>query len=176
MARADADGHILELLDLWKRYMDPAFCDRAPRIVNDNATAKERLIIEEHRSDARLSIGRVGAVGGTPGLIEHDAMAYKDGKPGGFDPHARIADMGADGIDAAFLYPSIGLFSGAIHDPQLAAAVRRASNRWLADCCSPYPDRLFGIVMLPMQDIAACVVNDHCSSASWMSQPCQACA
>jgi len=25
----DADGHIL--LDLWSRYMDPAFRDRAPR-------------------------------------------------------------------------------------------------------------------------------------------------
>jgi len=28
--------------------------------------------------------------------------------------------MDADGIDAAFLYPSLGLFSGAIHDPELA--------------------------------------------------------
>jgi uncharacterized protein len=55
MARAynvvDADGHILEPLDLWERYMDPAFRDRAPRIVKDNATGKERLIIEEHTSE-----------------------------------------------------------------------------------------------------------------------------
>jgi len=61
--------------------------------------------------------------------------------------------MDADGIDAAFLYPSLGLFSGAIHDPQLAAAVCRAYNRWLADYCKPYPDRLFGVAMLPMQDV-----------------------
>ena len=136
----DADGHILEPLDLWDRYMDPAFHDRAPRIVKDNETGKERLIIEEQNtSDARLSIGRVGAVGARQGIVEPDAMAYKDGKPGGFDPHARIPDMDADGIDAAFLYPSIGLFSGAIHDPQLAAAVCRAYNRWLADYCKPVP-------------------------------------
>jgi hypothetical protein len=32
----------------------------------------------------------------------------------GFDPHARIVDMDADGIDAAFLYPSLGLFAGAV--------------------------------------------------------------
>jgi len=57
----DADGHILEPLDLWDCYMDPAFRDRAPRVVKDNETGKERLIIEEHTSDARLSIGRVGA-------------------------------------------------------------------------------------------------------------------
>jgi predicted TIM-barrel fold metal-dependent hydrolase len=155
----DADGHILEPLDLWDRYMDPAFRDRAPRIVKDNETGKERLIIEEHTSDARLSIGRVGAVGARQGIVEPDAMAYKDGRPGGFDPHARIPDMDADGIDAAFLYPSIGLFSGAIHDPLLAAAVCRAYNRWLADYCSSYPDRLFGVAMLPMQDVDLAVAE-----------------
>ena len=29
----------------------------------------------------------------------------------------------------------------------------RAYNRWLADYCHPYPDRLFGVAMLPMQSI-----------------------
>jgi hypothetical protein len=40
--------------------------------------------------------------------------------------------MDADGIDAAFLYPSLGLFAGAVEDPGLAAAMCRAYNRWLA--------------------------------------------
>jgi hypothetical protein len=31
--------------------------------------------------------------------------------------------------------------------------VCRAYNRRLADCCSPYPDRLFGITMPPIQDV-----------------------
>ena len=29
----------------------------------------------------------------------------------------------------------------------------RAYNRWLADYCKPYPDRLFGVAMLPLQSI-----------------------
>ena len=29
----------------------------------------------------------------------------------------------------------------------------RAYNRWLADYCRPYPDRLFGVAMLPMQSV-----------------------
>jgi predicted TIM-barrel fold metal-dependent hydrolase len=149
----DADGHILEPLDLWQKYMDPAFRDRAPRIIMGN-NGKEQLIVDEHRvGDGNLGIGRIGAVGARQGVVEADTRAYKDGKPGGFDPHARIPDMDADGIDAAFLYPSLGLFSGAIHDPELAAATCRAYNRWLADYCSPYPDRLFGVAMLPMQDV-----------------------
>jgi len=47
----------------------------------------------------------------------------------------------------------MGLFAGAVHDPDLAAALCRAYNRWLADYCRPYPDRLFGIAMLPMQSV-----------------------
>jgi uncharacterized protein len=149
----DADGHILEPLDLWDHYIDPAFRDRAPRIVKgENGT--ERLVIEEHAvGDGQRGIGRIGAVGARRGVVEADTLAYKDGKPGGFDPHKRIPDMDADGIDAAFLYPSLGLFSGAIHDPKLAAATCRAYNRWLADYCKPYPDRLFGVAMLPLQDV-----------------------
>ena len=143
----DADGHILEPLDLWVKYIDPKFRDRAPKIVKAE-NGKERLVIEEHE----VGISRIGAVGARQGVIETDTMTYKDGKPGGFDPHKRIPDMDVDGIDAAFLYPSLGLFSGAIHDPQLAAATCRAYNCWLADYCSPYPDRLFGVAMLPMQD------------------------
>ncbi len=150
----DADGHILEPLNLWDEYIDPKFRDRAPRIVKDNECGKERLVIEEHTvGNAQLGIGRIGAVGARQGVVAADTMEYKEGKAGGFDPHARIPDMDADGIDAAFLYPSLGLFSGAIHDPHLAAAVCRAYNRWLADYCKPYPDRLFGVAMLPMQDV-----------------------
>ena len=40
----DADGHILEPLDLWDKYIDPAFRDRAPRIVKGE-NGKERLVI-----------------------------------------------------------------------------------------------------------------------------------
>ena len=155
----DADGHILEPLDLWDKYIDPKFRDRAPRIVKGE-NGKERLVIEEHTvGDGRLGIGRIGAVGARQGVVEADTMAYKDGKPGGFDPHARIPDMDADGIDAAFLYPSLGLFSGAIHDPELAAATCRAYNRWLADYCKPYPDRLFGVAMLPLQSVELAIAE-----------------
>src|ERR1700751_611337 len=117
----DADGHILEPLDLWDKYIDPAFRDRAPRIVKGEH-GKERLVVEEHQvGDSRTGVGRIGGVCARQGGVEADTMAYKDGKPGGFDPHKRIPDMDDDCIDAVFLYPSLGLFSGAIHDPKLAA-------------------------------------------------------
>jgi predicted TIM-barrel fold metal-dependent hydrolase len=155
----DADGHILEPLDLWDNYMDPAFRDRAPRIVTGE-NGKQCLVMDEHVvGNNQRGIGGIGGVGARQGVVAADAMEYQDGKPGGFDPHKRIPDMDADGIDAAFLYPSLGLFSGAIHDPQLAAAVCRGYNRWLADYCKPYPDRLFGVAMLPMQEVELAITE-----------------
>src|SRR5205823_14324446 len=68
-------------------------------------------------------------------------------------PHVRMIDMAADGIDAAFLYPSLGVLAGAVEDPGLAAGMCRAYNRGLADYCKPYPERLFGVAMLPMQSV-----------------------
>src|SRR4029453_6832691 len=55
--------------------------------------------------------------------------------------------------------PSVGLFAGAVKEPGLAAAMCRAYNRWLADYCRPYPDRLFGVAMLPMQSIEAAITE-----------------
>jgi uncharacterized protein len=147
----DADGHVLEPLDLWDRYMDPAYRDRAPRLFVDH-DGKERLRVEDKVLGGPRGLGLIGAIGARQGIVS-DQIRYVEGRKGGFDPHERIKDMDLDGIDAAFLYPSLGLFSGAVTDPRLAAAMCRAYNRWLADYCSPYPDRLFGVAMLPMQSI-----------------------
>ena len=154
MARAynviDADGHILEPLNLWSDYIDPKYRDKAPKLIRD-ADGKQRLQVGEQLLGSKKGLGALGGVGARDGTVVDDAMEYEQGRKGGFDPHARIPDMDLDGIDAAFLYPSIGLFAGAVNDPPTAAAMSRAYNRWLADYCKPYPDRLFGIAMIPMQ-------------------------
>src|SRR5258708_31804480 len=113
----DADGHILEPLDLWDKYMDPAFRDRAPRIVKE-ADGKERLVIEEQSLGSKeRGIGAIGGVGARQGVVADDTMEYSQGKAGGFDPPARIPDMDSGGIGAPFLYPPLRLFSRALHLP-----------------------------------------------------------
>ena len=147
----DADGHVLEPPDFWPQYIDPQYRDRVPKLVVDT-DGKERLLIEGRMIGGAKGLGFAGAIGARQGATSQD-IRYIEGRKGGFDPHARIPDLDLDGIDAVCLYPTLGLLSGAISDPQLAGAVCRAYNRWLADYCKPYPDRLFGVAMLPMQSV-----------------------
>src|SRR6516164_6115294 len=111
----DSDGHILEPLTLWNDYLDPAFRDRAPKLVKDK-DGKERLLVEEQILGSQQGMGGIGGVGARQGVVSAETMSYEEGRPGGFGPHKRIPDMDLDGIDAAFLYPSMGLFAGAVHD------------------------------------------------------------
>ena len=69
----DADGHILEPIDLWDRYMDPAYRERAPRvIIGDNG--KERLEVEGQLVGYPKGLGRLGAVGARDGSGNPDTM------------------------------------------------------------------------------------------------------
>jgi hypothetical protein len=151
----DADGHILEPLDLWVKYIDPKFRDRAPKIVKGE-NGKERLVIEEHE----VGISRIGAVGARQGIIETDTMTYKDGKPGGFDPHKRIPDMDADGIDAAFLYPSLGLFPA-----------RSMIRNWRQRCAAP---TTAGSPTTASPIPNACLTSRccRCRTPNWQSRRC----
>src|SRR5262249_22062153 len=123
----DADGHVLEPFTLWNDYMDPAYRERAPKLVKDKG-GKERLLLEEKILGSQAGFGGIGGVGARQGVVAADAMEYKDGRKGGFDPHARIPDMDLDGIDAAFLYPSLGLFIGSMKEPRVGAPIGRAVN------------------------------------------------
>jgi len=146
----DSDGHVLEPPDFWGNYLDPTYRDRAPKLFVDT-DGKERLRIEGSVYGSSVGLSFAGAIGMRQGAPTVER--YVEGRKGGFDPHARIPDMDLDGIDAAFLYPTLGLFAGAVQDPGLAGAMCRAYNRLLADYCQPYPERLFGVAMLPMQSV-----------------------
>src|SRR5437870_12915419 len=116
MARAynviDADGHIREPVAIGEKYIDPAYRERAPRMIVDT-DGKERLLVEGKILGSPKGLGLIGGIGARQGTVDDVTMKYVEGRPGGFDPHARIPDMGLGGRHAAFLYPSIGPFSWA---------------------------------------------------------------
>jgi predicted TIM-barrel fold metal-dependent hydrolase len=73
-------------------------------------------------------------------------------REGGRDPKVRLQVLNDEGIDAAVLYPSVGLMFGLLEHPDIAAALCGAYNDWLARYCATDPKRLIGVALLPQQD------------------------
>src|SRR5436853_7579716 len=83
----DADGHILEPLDLWDHYIDPKFRDRAPRIVTGE-NGKQCLVMDEHVvGNNQRGIGGIGGDGARPGAIPGHGMQTPERKTAGFGAH-----------------------------------------------------------------------------------------
>jgi predicted TIM-barrel fold metal-dependent hydrolase len=156
----DADGHVMEADDLWLERMDHRrWGDWIPRKVLEDEVYESVYVGGVIRSGGRaLRDEMARKVGKTPRELYELLESIRI--PGGYDPHARITDMDRDGIDVAVLYPSLALFFGpvdpipALHDLDFVTDCQRAYNQWVAEYCAPYPDRLFGIATVPLQDPA----------------------
>jgi aminocarboxymuconate-semialdehyde decarboxylase len=72
------------------------------------------------------------------------------------DPALRIAEMDSIGVDITLvsISPLLYLYWA---EPDIGAQFARAANEALAAYCAPYPNRLFFMATLPMQDPAASV-------------------
>jgi predicted TIM-barrel fold metal-dependent hydrolase len=73
------------------------------------------------------------------------------------DPQVQLADMDADGIDIQVVYPTRLLNLSELKEAHLAVALTRAYNDWLSEFCAVNPQRLKGVAMVPLQDVAAAI-------------------
>jgi predicted TIM-barrel fold metal-dependent hydrolase len=91
----------------------------------------------------------------TPYNMCGDLELVRDQLDHGFDAPSYLRAMDAQGIDAAVVYPSIGLFVPFL--PALgaegSAAACRSYNEWLAGWCDHEPSRLAGVALVPLGDI-----------------------
>jgi uncharacterized protein len=62
-----------------------------------------------------------------------------------------LGDAARDHIDTMVLYPSLGLCTPTLRDPELAAGFARFYNRWIADYCATSNGRLRGIGVTPIE-------------------------
>jgi predicted TIM-barrel fold metal-dependent hydrolase len=140
-----ADSHVIEPGDLWLRYIDPEFRERAPRIVNRDGTDFYEAEGGEH-----LMTVPVAAAPGRP--VKWTGTFEESVPPGGYDPRARVADMLVDGVDAEIVYPTIAMRIFSLDDADYRTACCRAYNRWVADFVAGAPERLKGIGMVSLHD------------------------
>lgn len=147
----DCDGHVAEPFEMYAEYVDPEFRQRVPR----------RVDVEGHRwvvVDGQVFPGFVKFGGKPLGIMNGEGgelprpVQNRQIEQGGVDPHFRIKDMDVEGVDVAVLYPSGTPSMCGLPDTRLEAALYRAYNRWLADYCAPYPDRLKGVAVVSMRD------------------------
>jgi len=151
----DADGHVLEPAEMWLKYIDPQYRDRAVKITIDGKGYENLLFDNKPLELVRGHLGVLGGIGMDPvALHQNGRMTYADGcPPGSYDPKARLKVMDEEGIDVALLYPTIGIcWEGIVTDPHLATAYTRAYNRWLADFCRENPKRLFPVAHIALLD------------------------
>ena len=156
----DSDSHVVEPSELWEKYLEPEY----------RTLAKHALWREEGKLGSYLKVnGKVFRDTMNSNIPRHaiwkPGMTWDD--IGELDPtsrhamtegasnsDARLRDMDAMGVDQTFLYPT--WFAEGFHlveDPDVAYALARAYNDWIAGFCSAAPDRLFAAAMIPLQNM-----------------------
>ena len=151
----DADGHILEPPDLWERYLEPKYRDRAVRIKKD-ADGLEYLEIDNKPSKMSRKgfvsgLGVMDSIGGYEFKRDPSGSGYIDNASfGSMDPTERLARLDIENIERVFLYPTLGLlWEPECEDLELAMAYARAYNRWIVDFCSDSAGRMLPIAHIP---------------------------
>ena len=145
----DSDMHLREPANLWDKYMEPEWHERAPKILSSTARSSAMVMVDGKILQGYQPSYRGGIFDAT--RIDKEIAEYRTQ---GFDAKSQLAAMDREGLDVAALYPSIGLgiMMRSEMDPKLAAATARAYNNWLYDFCQTDPKRLKGVAMMPLQD------------------------
>ena len=153
----DADSHVLEPPDLWSRYVEPRFRDRAVRVVR--ADAGHDVLLVDGKPAKLTTPEMLGDFGGMGRTLDEQATAalsgrYAENAPAAAtDPRARIAQLDREGVAATVLYPSLGLqWPAETADAAYVHANLVAYDRWLEDFCADSNGRLIAVAHLSLGD------------------------
>ena len=141
----DADRHVLEPFEMWKEHLPAALHDEAPYL-GEGSDGPVPMVRGE--PIWRTIAPRARAVLARAGRDRREALAA------GATADGQLAAMDRDGIDAAVLFPTVGLFLMGIDAlaPHIAGAYARAYNDWLRGLCRRDPARLRGAGLISPHD------------------------
>lgn len=155
----DADGHILEPPDLWERYLEPKYRDRALRFIIDDRGLEQLEIGGKPSVMSRRGSPSILGAMGAPDLraiqLDPERTYLGEAPFGSMDPKERLELLDTEGIDAAVLYTTVGLlWEAELDDVELSQAYTRAYNRWICEFCADSP-RLVPTAHLSLSDPVA---------------------
>lgn len=154
----DAELHVMEPVDLWERYIDSEFRERAPRRLNERRW-DIRTVVEGEVMAAMTDYN-------WPAMSDAEektlAERYAEEIAANFDAKSQINAMDNEGLDLAVLYPTSGMYITAKNgmDPLFADAACRAYNNWLYDYIQEGdPKRMFGAAAVSPHDVETAVLE-----------------
>ena len=149
-----ADSHVMEPGDLWEERLDKKLRDRAPKVVDRGDEPGARFVFVVEGAPPFPVAGGFAAGRSGKALQELMSQGYEAARPSGWDPVERIKDQEVDGVDAEVLYPTLGMSVFATQDGELQQASFDVYNGWLAEFCRHDPQRLYGIGLVSLEDVA----------------------
>ncbi len=156
----DSDSHVVEPREVWEKYLEPEYRTlgkfalwREEGEYNSYLKVNGKMFRDTMNCNIpRHAIWRPGMTWDQVGDLDPNRRHAMN--EGASNPQARLRDMDAMGVDQTFLYPT--WFAEGFHlveDPDVAYALARAYNNWIADFCKAASDRLFAAAMIPLQNM-----------------------
>jgi len=161
----DADNHYYEALDAFTRHLDPKL---GPRCVQwAEIDGRKYHVVGGRVSRAVVNptfdpVAKAGAMhdwfrGNPEGRSPGDFLRERERlRPEYRDRDARIAAMDEHGLEAVWMFPTLGMVYEELlkHDPEAVALTFRAFNRWLdEDWGFEYRDRVFASPYISLADV-----------------------
>ena len=145
----DADGHVQEKDAPWQDLLEAPYKKHAPRVLKDS-NGRSELLLEGKIWAKPTGIGC--GIGAAP------LNRRPQSTTGMFDPIQRLKDMDLEAIDTAVNFgTTVFLSLPFLENHDLACAIARAYNTWLATYCQTNPKRLKGVALVAMQEPAEAV-------------------
>ena len=166
-----ADSHIVEPATLWEKRIDRRYLERAPAIIKGEST--DFFVVDRQAAKGKREPGGgIGLLATRAKYIDPENCSFshrgrwEDVPESSFDPDKRLTELDAEGVEAELIYPTLGLTMYDIEDRDFRYACFSAYNRWIEDYCRTSPNRLFGIAMIPTDDIDRDVAEmERCAKA-----------
>lgn len=147
----DADGHVLEPMDLWEVGLPEHLREQALIVNRDDPHWNTMNGVELPPPDkyvGREEFNKMGEV--------LEDTRYERPVAAGFSAESTVESMDIEGIDVSVLFPSRGLYYVAADErvpSEVVTAGAIVYNDWLAEYVSAAPGRLFGAAMIDPRDV-----------------------
>jgi predicted TIM-barrel fold metal-dependent hydrolase len=155
----DADGHVIEPIDLWQQRLPKGLRERSLIVNREDSLFQTISGLEvpprtKWRDREEFRLMRQAVSGGrfdTPARLSYSAASTLD-------------SMDVEGIDISMLFPTRGLFLMGVDDtvdPMVTTASAAVYNDWLAEYCDKGSRRLLGVAMIDPRDVDSAISEAH---------------